>query len=272
MQIASITKCFMAASIIALATGAEADGYGRGPARDYGPPPFSWAGTYMGVNIGYAWGSSDARSGFACDGAGPCTHNAPADFAAFGAASTGSISPDGFTGGAQIGYNWQSGSAVLGVEADVNAFDVRGARTGANNIPTGAGTFATTASVASDWLITLRARLGWALTRTTMLYATGGLALTELRVGNAFSTAGLVSTGSNSNSRFEAGWTLGGGLETALSRNWTLKGEYLYVDFGRITSVAGVNRVPAIGNSQNLFATTADLSAHLARLGLNYKF
>jgi outer membrane immunogenic protein len=133
----------------------------------------------------------------------------------------------------------------------------------------------------TDWLLTARARLGWALQPNLLIYATGGLALTNLRVSNSFSddsdTAGI---GGGSHTQIMTGWTLGGGAELALSRGWSVKAEYLYVDFGSTTVRSSIvcgptatfncSTPPAVTPSP--FSTSADLAAHIARVGLNYKF
>src|SRR5262249_21312103 len=132
--------------------------------------------------------------------------------------------------------------------------------------------FAVTTAFEANWVSTLRGRFGWAITPTTLIYATGGVALTELKMSNAFvddaiaMLAATVNTsGSSSASRIIAGLTVGGGVEWALFANWTLKAEYLYLDFGSVSTTALVinsNLAPA---NPNLLRTSADLKAQLAR-------
>src|ERR1700721_3531223 len=104
------------------------------------PPPsqplnmYSWAGPYLGANLGYGWGSVD--------------HNP--------------TNPSGFVGGAQAGYNWQSGAMVFGLEGDLQA-------TAADD------TFAPW-KYSNPWFGTVRGRVGYAL-RTVLLYGPGGVAL-----------------------------------------------------------------------------------------------
>jgi outer membrane immunogenic protein len=138
---------------------------------------YSWAGPYLGGNLGYAWGSID---------------NNP-------------TKPSGFAGGAQAGYNWQTGPWVFGVEGDI---EVTGA----------ADTFAPW-KFSNPWFGTVRGRAGYAF-NNILFYGTGGLAFGELR-GETF---GLSETHTN------LGWTAGIGAEFGLSQNWSAKIEYLYVD------------------------------------------
>ena len=261
----------IAGATLVAATAAVADGM---PSRYRGPVvmPFSWTGFYLGVNAGYAWGDSNASSSFSCPAGAGCNFTNPINLAAFGSAASGDLSADGFTGGVQAGYNWQSGSAVLGVELDFNAFGINGSRGGAGPIPAVvAGNFASSASVDTDWLFTARARLGWTISPNLLLYATGGLAVTDVQVSNSFSSTpgGVVVTGASSRSDTLTGYAVGGGLEWAMNRNWSFKAEYLFVDFGSVSTTA---TVPVAGLNPNALATSVDLSAHIARVGINYKF
>ncbi len=138
---------------------------------------YSWAGPYLGGNLGYAWGSVD---------------NNP-------------TKPSGFEGGAQAGYNWQTGPWVFGVEGDIEA-------TGA------ADTFAPW-KFSNPWFGTVRGRGGYAFDNI-LFYGTAGLAFGELR-GETF---GLSESHTN------LGWTAGVGAEFGLTQNWSAKVEYLYVD------------------------------------------
>ena len=139
---------------------------------------YSWAGPYLGANLGYAWGSVD---------------NNP-------------TKPAGFVGGAQAGYNWQTGPWVFGVEGDIEA-------TGAED------TFAPW-KFSNPWFGTMRGRAGYAF-NNILFYGTGGLAFGELRGETWFGLA---------ESHTSAGWTAGVGAEFGLAQNWSAKIEYLYVD------------------------------------------
>jgi len=232
---------------------------------------YSWTGFYVGLNAGYAWSDPFITSNFTCP-AGGCSVNVPANLANIIAASTGRISARGFTGGGQAGYNWQSGNFVLGVETDIDAFDVKGSRSAAVQSATTASIFHPATSLSTDWLFTLRGRAGFAVAPTVLLYATGGLAVTEARLSNAYTTTNNpanTGAGASSSSKTMAGWTLGGGIEWALNRNWSVKGEYLYADFGSISNVTFVTEP---GSNANVFATSTPLRTQIVRGGLNYKF
>jgi outer membrane immunogenic protein len=115
--------------------------------------------------------------------------------------------------------------------------------------------------------------LGWIATPGMLIYGTGGLALTEIKVANAFSDSNAPNPGSGagSNSVTKVGWTVGGGVEWMLVSNWRVKAEYLYVDFGNVSSSLAVT-CGACGSASSQLTTSSDLTAHIVRLGLNYEF
>jgi outer membrane immunogenic protein len=152
-------------------------------------PIFTWTGFYAGVNAGWGWRDDNSETVFLGPGPGiPLGLEGTLDF--------GGGDDGGFTGGGQIGYNFQTGSFVWGVEADIQWADT-GNDSNAVFIagPTFAGTFVpgTFESNTPEWWGSVRARAGVAFDRV-LVYATGGLAYTE----------------------DNAGWVLGGGVEWAL--------------------------------------------------------
>ena len=96
------------------------------------------------------------------------------------------------------------------------------------------------------------------------------MAATELGVRNSIASSLTGAQGAASHTGRAIGWTLGGGAEWSLNRNWTLRAEYLYLDFGNVTTNASVSD-GATSFPSNL-ATTVNLTARIARAGVNYKF
>ena len=137
------------------------------------------------------------------------------------------------------------------------------------------GTFTSTETTSTNWLFTFRGRLGWTVTPTALLYATGGLAVADVHVSNfyvdQFAAVSNTVTGASSNNVTKLGWTVGGGIEYALNRNWTAKVEYLYVDFGSVDTTLSTTVTPP-KTTPNQMATSADLHANIARAGINYRF
>jgi outer membrane immunogenic protein len=244
---------------------------------------FTWTGFYVGLNAGGAWGRSDARTSVSCapvPGISPlfCSPTVgQANAIAVAAAGTGSRSDNAFTGGGQIGYNWQNSSLVYGLEADFGAFRLRTSRLASAHYPVNFGaavttkTFTVTSSFDTDWLFTARGRVGWAFTNL-LAYATGGLAITNPSATYVFTdTPGVPAAGTWSNSETKVGWTVGGGLEWAMNRNWTAKVEYLYLNFGSVNATGTVFS-PSPPGYASATSTAVDLTAHIARAGINYKF
>ena len=233
----------------------------------------NWTGFYVGANVGYAWGHSDAVTSAACGTFVPF-YFACGNQALVQASGTGPLSPKGVTGGIQAGYNWQAGHLLYGAELDFGAFSLKDSRAGTSAYLVAAPgvPFTTSSSVETDWLFTARGRLGWIATPGMLIYATGGLALTEIKVANAFNdSVANPGSGAGSNSVTKVGWTLGGGAEWMLVSHWTVKAEYLYVDFGNVSASLAVTCAICGGASSQLI-TSSDLTAHIARLGLNYRF
>lgn len=179
---------------------------------------YLWAGPYVGFHVGYGWGDSTTVIG----GTG-----AGADV-------------DGFIGGIQGGYNFQSNNFVYGFEADISYSDADGSTF----------FFGPPLSVEQNWLATLRARAGVTF-GPSLLYITGGAAFTDVDVA-------LAGVGGGSNTY--TGWTIGGGWEYAFNDRLSMKAEYLYADFG--DEAFNLGGTPAL----------VDLDQHIARIGVNWRF
>ena len=198
-------------------------------------PAFTWTGFYVGLQGGYAWGRSTGTISTAT--------GIPV--------ATYSYNPKGGVFGGHIGYNYQiSPNFVAGLEGDV---EWSGLKQSITNPVVGL-----THRTAIDWQGSIRGRLGVAFDRA-LIYATGGVAFADVKhsVSTFPGGVGLVSGSST-----RIGWTLGGGVEYAVTNNVTIRGEYRYTDFGR-KSVA------------NLVTNTADrnkLTTHTVRAGVSYKF
>jgi len=256
------------------------------------PPPApvpvaSWAGCYVGLNAGAMIG--DDRYDLSMAGGYLASFNIfsnPANSGQLNHSYT--PSPVGFTGGGQIGCNQQNGTWVYGVEADID---------GASRLDTTAsygpaGPFIGDAALSAshtedvtkqvDWYSTFRGRLGYTVTPTWLLYVTGGLAVGEIKstTNLQFGTdqvllGGDVFSGSNTTTR--VGWTVGAGTEWALASNWSIKAEYLLLDFGSFTYLSSCLTaacIAALAPGQALFAWQTHVRAEesVFRLGVNYKF
>lgn len=222
-------------------------------------PASNWSGFYTGVNIGYGWGNDNTD--FVA---------VPNEVALGFQNSTLNSDPKGVLGGAQIGYNWQAGSLVTGLEADIQGSAIHGSATGPLTFSDD-GTLSPFGSRASDeklsWFGTVRGRLGITVTPELMLYGTGGLAYGRIQT-SATTNVGFGAEFISNVSQLKAGWTAGGGAEWAFARNWSAKVEYLFVDLGTV-SASGPSNV--VGNT-NLIASTWRLHDNIVRVGVNYHF
>jgi outer membrane immunogenic protein len=239
-----------AAALTALAAAgqpAAAADVGRVPARApvFAPVPVeNWTGLYIGGNAGYSWGRTDLD--YTRD--------------AFPAART-TLDPNSFIGGGQIGYNWQLGSLVFGVEGDLAWRHGTDAATfTSGNV---FGDFAAF-STEQNWAGTVRPRVGLAASHW-LLYGTGGVAFGGFKHAYTETRPGVL-TRTFADSDTKAGWTAGGGVEYAFTTQWSLGVEYLYMDFG--TTTLAQPATPPLPASTAAF----DDKSHVLRAKLNYKF
>ncbi len=224
--------------------------------------PFSWTGFYVGVNAGYAWGDSDTATGVPVDN---FTGNAAAS-AQYAATASPSFDLKRFNGGVQAGYNVQSGSLVWGLEADINSMRLNKSAV-TTTTPAGFAPLTSTTTVDTDWMATMRARLGFAMDRT-LIYVTGGLALTDFSYAQTNVYTGCCTEAASA-SKTKTGWVIGAGFEHALDRKWSFKAEYLYADFNSLSTSANFSPViPGIAPHTH----SADLTVQTVRVGVNYKF
>lgn len=184
-------------------------------------PVMTWTGFYIGANVGYGWADVGA-AGF-------------------------SNQLNGVIGGGQIGYNWQAGQFVIGIEGDFQGADE--SRSDSGTI----GGIGFTVNQDIPWFGTLRGRIGYAFDNW-LVYFTGGGAWQRYNL----SVTALGTTVSDHTSR--GGWTVGGGVEWMFAPQWSGKVEYLYTDTGNTS-------VTLFGNT-----FTGRAQNNIVRVGINYHF
>jgi outer membrane autotransporter protein len=199
----------------------------------------------------------------------------------------GVVSPrvGGYDFGGGVGYDYQVGAWVFGVEADLGKTNLNGSTvcgpllSGSATIPAtnAAPMFQLTCNAWANWLATATARVGYAWERV-LLYVKGGGAWTNEQVSatcnlgplnsnpNQFSQqctnpAGVLTNGFAGSVGTRGGWTVGYGTEFALTRNWSAKAEYNYTSFGDRNVIATDGSVLNIG-----------MHVSEAKIGLNYRF
>ena len=240
----------------------------KAPAAQVLAPAYSWTGFYAGLNAGGVWGNTDIdyrASDFGFSG--------PAGAATLNSVASGKIESSGFTGGGQIGYNYQFDRVVLGIEADLQYTGLSGNRFVTWAVPPAlqgpvTDTFAQT--MQSKWLSTVRGRLGVA-SGPWLFYATGGLAVADVSYSDVGFFPFLPSTNAASKSETRAGWTVGAGAEWMFTSNWSVKAEYLYVDLGT-TSYTSINNILNAPPTLATIVHDHHLTENIGRIGVNYKF
>jgi len=161
------------------------------------------------------------------------------------------------------------GQWLLGIEADFEYFRSAGSSSVTGIVLAPAITGTVFSSVSTDWLLTVRPRLGVIL-NNWLLYATGGLAVTNLKASWGFSGGGVAESASESSTK--AGWTVGGGFETASPGKFTIGVEYLYVKFDNVDSPTSFAVSLPVTPLANPFNHSADLAANIVRARLNKLF
>ena len=236
-------------------------------------PVFTWTGFYAGFNAGYAFNTgSEGKRAFTVPGA----------YTASGLNEVATFSKDdqnGFTGGAQIGYNYQftpGSGVVVGIEADAQYLDFGAKRRDSGILAASGFAINDPRGLSSlDYFGTVRGRIGYAFDRT-LVYGTGGFAYGAGSTDRSFG-------GFKGNDDFRTGYAVGGGIEYALptesffnffkSSAVTLKVEGLYVNLDRgnrgtgalvVDNAANIVRSVSTGRRDDEFA--------VVRAGLNYKF
>ena len=232
---------------------ASAADYAPVPAPVYAPPPPLvpmqvvplWSGFYVGGNLGGGWAHSP--SSFSVGG--------PVFASARNYAS-------GAIGGAQIGYNWQYGAFVFGGESDIQFANGEGSLSAFCPASRCGVTVAARVDQKMNWFGTSRGRLGYAQD-SWLVYFTGGYVYAAFQTDASALAGGVTAHADEGGNR--SGWTVGGGVEIAFTREWSVKAEYLYADLGdRITAWT----VPAVPR----FSHDDSLNMNIVRVGVNYRF
>jgi outer membrane immunogenic protein len=228
------------------------------------PPPYTWTGVYFGLNAGYEWGDNPTSCSYPSGLGGACQGEAFPN-----------LKTNGELFGSTFGADWQYHNWVLGAAADFSVLDLHGS---AAFPSVDAGKNGTADQIASryDWLGTVRGRAGYAIGQS-LIYGTGGFAFA--RVDDQYlNEMNGADAGAFSTSGVRTGWTVGGGVEYALTSNWSVKLEYLHVGLagtnldvsGALTAAiaGGGTAAPPPGSVILHFNNSFDL----VRAGVNFRW
>jgi outer membrane immunogenic protein len=225
----------------------------RAPPPVYLPPPpiFTWTGIYIGGQIGYAWASGNNE------------FNGFDPFFGPGVALNSSVggTPNGVIGGANVGYNYQINQWVVGIEGTVDGTSL--SNTAVAAFPDGS---TLTANSTADIQGSIRGRLGVAWDRA-LIYATGGVAFGGFNTNLSLSAPNVPFFTSASLSNTRTGWTVGGGIQYAVTNNWSIRAEYRYTNFGSI------NDGQFTGGPAGFFLNgNRQINQNQVQVGFDYRF
>jgi outer membrane immunogenic protein len=272
-------KKFLLGTVALAALGAGAPAIAADmAARSYAAPAaFSWTGCHVGGLAGYGSGHSD---GYTATGASTVVIPGP-DAAAFaGQRRSNDFNLTGFTGGGDVGCDYQFGAWVVGVEGDWSNLNKEGQ---AYNAPGTSLPNANPALINSTvyetqerWFATARGRAGYALDKY-FFYVTGGAAWMKIDSSHfcaiCFTAAGAPQGAAFANefqSDRRTGWVIGAGTEYAINNHgWSIRSEYLYVSIPSYTTFTTPAGVGVTGLVNNVSTKLYDV---IWRVGLTYKF
>ncbi|MGD0332304.1 MAG: outer membrane beta-barrel protein [Xanthobacteraceae bacterium] len=233
------------------------------PMKAPAAPAYQWGGCYLGVNVG--GGASGTNFASAVD---PGTYLAAGDAATVGASGGGGANADGILAGGQAGCNFQSGTLVYGLEGDFDYFHTNPQFNNNTNTLANGNAFAIAQSLTTNFLATVRPRIGIAADRN-LAYITGGAAFTSVSYTTSYVDANTPpGTGTASASRALIGWTAGAGWEYAWADHWTVRAEYLLTSF---PTTNALGTIAGAGGTNTLHGST-DLVIQIIRAGVNFKF
>jgi outer membrane immunogenic protein len=214
-------------------------------ARPMATEAFNWGGCFVGGSLGYAWARDSDTETFTATGL------------LSGSSPTDSANANGVKLGGYLGCNWQVGGPwVIGAEGDLEWANLRGTATFPNSGPP-SDFYDTRINDQSSF----RGRIGYALEPRLLLYATGGVAFASLTEHDVLAATGAFTD----NSATRTGWTLGAGLDYALTNQWIGRIEYRYANFGTFSYNTAVFGPP-------LFTESHRTTENAFRVGLAYKF
>jgi outer membrane immunogenic protein len=215
---------------------------------------FNWSGFYLGAQVDYSRGRGDVESYYTLN---PALFTTPIDL-------------DGWGGGLRGGYDTRSGNWIAGLVGDLSLTNFNGDGFVGPFVPVGGGLAGGSFHDVSQKVSafgTLRARAGVLIAEQVLGFVSGGLAFGRLNLDSHTFLGPAITNFVASETKWKAGWTVGGGAEWSVGAGWSFVAEYLYYDLG--TTPVAANSVPP-GAGQ--FANRWRSDGHLFRFGVNYRF
>ena len=240
------------------------------------PPVYTWTGFYIGGNVGAGFGTTESTlnigppntiiNALTGGGAPPITFNLP----------IASQSTNGFLGGGQVGYNWQTGVFVFGIEGDFDGAGLQG---------TAPCALIFACTVKHNWEADITGRVGVVAIDRALIYLKGGVAWEQAsyNLGNSITVGGAGGGTAALNagtSTTRTGGLLGMGIEYKFLPHWSTKLEYNFIDFGNQTTnfpiTVGVTGLTLPANVASALAGGVPVTIrdyqHIIKAGVNYDF
>ena len=256
--------------------------------------PWTWTGVYAGANGGYSWGRADTDYRQTSQTIGTITTTtlggAIIDVTTIAGPVTtffanDKANMDGWLGGIQVGHNWQFNQWLVGLEGDFQITDQRGGSTFCDIAGCGLGSSVAITDFHLDWFSTIRGRAGWIWDNRLLLYATGGLAIGHVTSEYNLAVNGLAPNAAFRSRDIQFGYAVGGGGEYRFTPRWSFKLEYLFMDLGSVDAALSTSGttgpiIATIGDRRFILTATStynalfstDLTDHVVRAGVNYRF
>ena len=246
------------------------------PPAPRAPAPLSsdpWSGPWAGVYGG--WGFGAANGAFNIVGGDFVNDLPPTITTPVQNSGAGAISANGVLAGAQGGWNLRMNTdVVVGLEADVGYGGLRGGRSGSGIIPGYNAPYTVSQHLSTDWQAALRARGGYLITPSTLLFLEAGPALSHMRYGGSFGdyvpAADYTEHEAASGSAVKIGLTLGGGVEYMLTSNISLRAEYLYSRFPSVNMTGTSNALIPNPVPATVAHSSGPLNENSFKFGVNY--
>lgn len=253
----------MRAAVIALIV-ALVGGIGSGALAQPAPGAIDWSGFYVSGLAGATNGNADMKTV-----TGRLQYFDATDAAQIARVGKNDVDQWRPSGGLAAGYGVQFGNVLVGIEASANTLFLDEEHVRRQEMDANPGSQSTIRqSVKSDWMATLRPKLGWAQDNW-LGYVTGGVAATRVQFDAEYSDNAFSGFSRASKERYVTGWSIGFGGEYALGNNWSLRGDYLFTRFGEVNAVSDVTSTNNSGGTMN---HSADLDVHGLFIGVTYRF
>ena len=242
--------------LLSLPTAAKAGGY-------------DWTGMYIGLNSGVVFGKGHTDVTVPNEAG---SYFGPTSVASIDGIGERKLEDLGYTGGVQAGFDQQLGPVVFGLVTDFDRFDLNDSDHVLQTYPCcGPSAYQIQNTLETDWLFTLRGRLGFALDRL-LVFGSGGIAVTDLKEHFEFTDDFGPAQESGFIRAARIGWTVGGGLEFAIFDHVSVSAEYLHLDFRRKSRVENDFLDNGVLNTSTHMKHSIDLESEIGRVAVNFRF